>query len=74
MAGQFPDVPKFDHFQEVYHLTDDIPGRILALVQYADCIRYKVVWQGRIVEEHAAEELTIHKPLLTGSTGRDPED
>lgn len=63
-----PDVPRFHHHQEVFHLTDDVPGRILALVQYADCLRYKVVWQGRVTEEHAAEELTTDKPLLTGSS------
>lgn len=62
------DTPRFQHHQEVYHLTDDVPGRILALVQYADCLRYKVIWQGRTIEEHAAAELTLTKPLLTGTS------
>lgn len=69
-----PDLPRFSHNQEVYHLTDDVPGRIRALVQYIDCLRYQVIWQGRIIEEHAAEELTTEKPLLTGSSADRADD
>jgi hypothetical protein len=60
-----PDTPKFSHGQIVYHVTEDTPGVLLALVQYADCMRYKVAWQGRTTEEHTAAELTDTKPFFT---------
>lgn len=69
-----PETPRFHHYQEVYHLTDDVPGRILAHVRYADCFRYKVAWQGRTIEEHAGGELTTTKPLLISSSQAGDED
>lgn len=68
-----PDVPQFRQDQEVYHKTDDVPGIVLALVYYTDCLRYKVVWQGRTVEEHSAGELTTERPLFTTSSKGDDD-
>lgn len=60
-----PDIPKFPQGQEVYHVTDDAPGIVVALVYYSDCLRYKIMWKGRTSEEHAAEELTTEKPIFS---------
>lgn len=53
-------------------MTDDAPGIVVALVYYSDCLRYKVMWQGRTLEEHAAEELTTEKPIF--SSLKDTDD
>jgi hypothetical protein len=66
-----PDIPAFAHGQDVYHVTDDTPGLVVALVYYSDCLRYKIMWQGRTSEEHSSEELTTEKPIFSSMKDKD---
>jgi hypothetical protein len=50
----------------VYHRTEDTPGIITGILYTDTGNEFRVCWQGRVTEYHAAIELTFERPYFTG--------
>lgn len=50
----------------VYHRTEDVPGIVTGILYTDTGNEFRVCWQGRVTEFHAAIELTTECPYFTG--------
>ena len=55
----------------VYHRTEDDPGIITGILYTDTGVEFRVCWQGRVNEYHAAIELTTERPYFTGQKGEE---
>lgn len=62
---------KFQLGETVYHMTDDDPGVVTAIIYRQNGVTYEVCWMGRCREEHEALELTREKVFAGSHSDKD---
>jgi len=67
------DHAKFTVGQTVYHVADEDPGVVIAVIFHEHHVTYRCVWSGRCTDEHAACELSAVK-VFAGVSRRDDDD
>jgi hypothetical protein len=65
--------PIFRVGQTVFHVADEDPGVVIAVIQHEHHVTYRCVWSGRCTDEHAACELSQVR-VFSGVSGREEDD
>lgn len=67
--------PLYHIGQTVYHVSDEDPGVVLAVINYGTHLEYRVTWGGRCNEDHKEAELSPNRVFIgTSSRDDDKED
>lgn len=58
------EIAKYSIGQTVYHVADDDPGVVIAIIFHDDHVTYRISWLGRLIDEHSAVELSKERTYL----------
>lgn len=57
----------------VYHVVDDDPGIVTAIIYRDTGVTYEVTWTGRMVDDHTGIELSRERVYHPASKGKDSD-